>query len=161
GFEIVRRRGVLASLGRLLADAASHLFAQLFIRRRSTLRWAMHQLIFWGCLLAAAITFPLVFGWIHFTSAPEDPSRYVTHVFGFPLFRFPIRSVAGWVLFHGLDLAAFLVLGGIALALWRRMRDPGAQVLQLFARDFFPLVLLFAISVTGLALTASTLWMRG
>ena len=27
--------------------------------------------------------------------------------------------------------------------------------------DFFPLILLFAISVTGLALTASTLWLRG
>jgi NNP family nitrate/nitrite transporter-like MFS transporter len=32
---------------------------------------------------------------------------------------------------------------------------------QIFARDFLPLILLFAISVTGLALTASSLWMRG
>jgi hypothetical protein len=41
------------------------------------------------------------------------------------------------------------------------MRDPGARSLQVFGRDFFPLVLLFAISVTGLALTASTLFLRG
>ena len=54
-----------------------------------------------------------------------------------------------------------LVLAGIALALWRRMRDRGALAVQYFARDFFPLVLLFAISVTGLALTVSTLWLRG
>ena len=54
-----------------------------------------------------------------------------------------------------------LVLAGIALALWRRMRDRGALALQYFAADFLPLIMLFAISVTGLALTASTLWLRG
>jgi hypothetical protein len=74
---------------------------------------------------------------------------------------FPIRTVVSWFLFPGLDIAAILVLGGIALALWRRMRDRGAQALQIFARDFLPLIILFAISVTGLALTASSLWMRG
>jgi len=35
------------------------------------LRWWMHQCLFWGCLLAAAITFPLVFGWIHFRTAVQ------------------------------------------------------------------------------------------
>src|SRR5690242_6796020 len=54
-----------------------------------------------------------------------------------------------------------MVLGGIALALWRRMRDRGALTLQDFSADFLPLILLFAIAVTGLALTASTLWLRG
>jgi MFS transporter, NNP family, nitrate/nitrite transporter len=86
---------------------------------------------------------------------------YVTYIFGFPVMSFRIRTVLSWFLFHGLDVAAILVLGGITLALWRRMRDRGAQALQLFARDFLPLILLFAISVTGLALTASSLWMRG
>lgn len=161
GFEIVRRRGIVASVASLARNAATNLLAQTFIRRRSPLRWAMHQLLFWGCLLAAAITFPLVFGWIHFTTPPDRLSTYVTNVFGFPVFSFPIRSALGFLLFHGLDIAAFLVLGGIALALWRRLRNPGAQAVQLFARDLFPLVLLFAISVTGLALTVSSLWMRG
>jgi hypothetical protein len=64
-------------------------------------------------------------------------------------------------LFHGLDIAAVLVLAGIALSLWRRMRERGAQALQSFTRDLLPLVMLFAIAVTGLALTASTLWLRG
>jgi len=54
-----------------------------------------------------------------------------------------------------------MVLAGIVLALWRRMRDQGAQAVQSFAMDFFPLILLTAISVTGLALTASTVWLRG
>ena len=34
----------------------------------------MHQFLFWGCLLAAAITFRLVFGWIYFESAKSDQS---------------------------------------------------------------------------------------
>ncbi|MFL6197117.1 MAG: MFS transporter [Thermoanaerobaculia bacterium] len=161
GWQLVRRRGVLRSLFGLLPVAWSHLAAQTFIRRRSVMRWWMHQLLFWGCLLAAAITFPLVFGWIHFGSTGQDQMTYTIYLFGFPTGSVPIRTVASWLLFHGLDLAAVMVLGGIALALWRRMRDEGARAVQDFARDFFPLILLFAISVTGLALTASTLWLRG
>ena len=41
------------------------------------------------------------------------------------------------------------------------MRDQGAQAVQSFGMDFFPLILLAAISITGLALTASTIWLRG
>jgi len=54
-----------------------------------------------------------------------------------------------------------LVLIGIGLSLWRRMRDKGALTVQTFAMDFVPLFLLFAISVTGLALTVSQEWLRG
>ena len=69
---------------------------------------------------------------------------------------------SSWLLFHGLDIAAVLVLAGIALSLWRRMRDQRrAARAGLRACDFFPLILLFAISVTGLALTVSTIWLRG
>ena len=133
--------------------SATHLFGQTFIARRSTLRWAMHQMLFWGCLLAVAITFPLVFGWIKFTSAPDDQMVYITYLFGFPAFRFHLHTVISELLFHGLDISAFLVLGGIALSLWRRMRDEGAWATQTLAMDFLPLIFLFAISVTGLALT--------
>jgi len=47
------------------------------------------------------------------------------------------------------------------LAMRRRMRDHGAAALQRFAEDFLPLILLFAISITGLLLTASYTWMQG
>ncbi|HSF41001.1 MAG TPA: MFS transporter [Thermoanaerobaculia bacterium] len=160
-WQLVRQLGVLRSFGRLLPLAWTHLAAQTFIRERSVLRWWMHQLLFWGCILAVLITFPLVFGWIHFGSDGQDQMTYVTYVFGFPTGSFRIRTVVSWLLFHGLDIAAVLVLGGIGLALWRRMRDQGARAVQDFGRDFFPLILLFAISVTGLALTVSTLWLRG
>ena len=66
-----------------------------------------------------------------------------------------------WLLFHGLDISAILVLVGIALSLWRRMTDAGARTLQQFAMDFLPIIMLFAISVTGLALTISQEWLRG
>jgi NNP family nitrate/nitrite transporter-like MFS transporter len=160
GFELARARG-LSAIPRLLAVSGTHVLGQTFIRKRSPLRWWMHQFLFWGCLLAAAITFPLVFGWIHFGSLENDPRTYVTYVFGFPTTSFRVRTVFSWLLFHGLDVAAVLVLAGISLSLWRRMRDRGALAVQSFAADFFPLILLFAISVTGLALTASTMWLRG
>jgi hypothetical protein len=161
GWQLVRERGVIPSVLRLSALAGSHIVLQRFIHDRSALRWWMHQLIFWGCLLAVAITFPLVFGWVHFGSRPDDQMTYVTYLFGFPVGSFRVRTVVSWFIFHGLDVAAVLVLAGITLALWRRMRDRGARAVQQFGSDFFPLVLLFAISVTGLALTASTLWLRG
>ncbi len=156
-FELLSWRGI----GLLAKSSVTHIFLQTFIGRRSAMRWWMHQLIFWGCLLAVAITFPLVFGWIHFTTAPDDQMRYVTYLFGFPVGSFAIRTWFSWLMFHGLDVAAVLVLGGIGLALWRRLGDRGALTLQEFGSDFVPLILLFAICVTGLALTASTLWLRG
>ena len=64
-------------------------------------------------------------------------------------------SVFGFLVFHGLVWAALLVIPGVMLAMRRRMRDEGAAAVQLFAEDFLPLVLLFAISVTGLLLTGS------
>ena len=36
------------------------------------LRWLAHWLIMWGCILAVAITFPLVFGWLSFDALPGD-----------------------------------------------------------------------------------------
>jgi nitrate/nitrite transporter NarK len=161
GFGIVRERGWLSTLPALVALVWTQLFAQRFIRQRSLLRWWMHQCLFWGCLLGVAVTFPLVFGWIHFRTAPGDATVYVAYVFGFPAFSFPLGSIVAWSVFHVLDVSAVLVLTGISLALWRRMRDQGALALQSFGMDFVPLLLLFGVSVTGLALTASAWWMRG
>jgi MFS family permease len=161
GWALFRALGPLSGVAWLARSGWDHLVAQNFIRHRSRLRWWMHQLIFWGCVLSVAITFPLVFGWIHFRSAEGDQMRYVTYLFGFPVGSLPLETVLAWVVFHGLDFAAVLVLGGVGLSLWRRMRDPGARAVQDFGRDLFPLVLLFAISVTGLALTVSATWLRG
>jgi MFS transporter, NNP family, nitrate/nitrite transporter len=161
GWQLFRREGMFRGTAQLVRLATTYLAAQTFIRRRSLLRWCMHQLLFWGCVLAVLITFPLVFGWISFQTLPTDQETYVALVFGFPAQTFRLHTLFAELLFHGLDIAAILVLGGIALALWRRLRDRGAQAVQSFALDFLPLILLFAISVTGLALTVSQNWLRG
>ncbi|MGH9631281.1 MAG: MFS transporter, partial [Bryobacteraceae bacterium] len=159
--ELLGREGLLRSAAILGKTFFTHVVEQRFIAKRSRMRWLMHQCLFWGCVTAAAITFPLVFGWIHFGSRPDDQMTYVTYLFGFPVGSFRIRTVVSWLLFHGLDFSAVLVLTGISLSLWRRLRDRGALALQDFTADFLPLILLFAISVTGLALTASAMWLRG
>jgi hypothetical protein len=135
--------------------------ANRFIFRRGRLRGTAHWLIMWGCVVAAAITFPLVWGWIHFETVPGRLDLYRTFVFGFPLNTFAIESLAAFVVFHGLVWSAILVIAGVMLAFRRRMVDHAAVTLQLFAQDVLPLVLLFAISITGLMLTASYTWMKG
>jgi len=115
----------------------------------------------WGCLTASAVTFPLVYGWIYFAVTPDDLDWYRVHVFGYPTFAFPIDSPFGFMLFHGLVWSSIMVIIGVSLALRRRLRDHGAASLQQFGEDFLPLILLFAISVTGLMLTASYTWMKG
>lgn len=161
GWQLFREAGVFRGAVGLVRTATTHLAAQTFIRRRSMLRWWMHQLLFWGCILAVLITFPLVFGWISFQTLPTDQETYVVLVYGFPVQSFRLHTLFAELLFHGLDISAFLVLGGIALSLWRRFRDRGAQAVQSFALDFLPIIMLFAISVTGLALTVSQNWVRG
>jgi hypothetical protein len=132
-----------------------------FIFKRGQTRGLAHFLIMWGCVLAFAITFPLVFGWIHFETLPGDVESYRTFVFGFATSSFNIHSAVAFLIFHGLVWASFMVIGGVMLAMRRRMRDHGAAALQRFAEDFLPLILLFAISITGLLLTASYTWMQG
>jgi len=135
--------------------------ANAYIFRRGRLRGLAHWLIMWGCVIAAAITFPLVWGWIHFETVPGDLHMYRTFVFGLPVQDFPVDSMVAFVVFHGLVWSAFLVIAGVMLAFRRRMVDHGAVAVQQFGQDILPLLLLFAISVSGLMLTASYTWMRG
>lgn len=133
----------------------------LFIWRRSPSRGLTHLLIMWGCILAAAITFPLVFGWVHFQTVPGDLDRYQVYVFGLPTISFAHASLIGHIVFHGLVWSSFLVIAGVLMALQRRLRDLGAAALQDFQEDLLPLFMLFAISVTGLLLTVSYTWLKG
>jgi hypothetical protein len=142
---------------RLAADFALN----RFIWRRDLLRGLAHWLIMWGCVAAGAITFPLVFGWLQFKSLPDRLDHYQVLVFGFPATVFEAESALGFIIFHGLVWSAFLVIAGVMLAFRRRMRDEGAAALQLFAEDFLPLILLFAVSISGLLLTVSYTWLKG
>ncbi len=162
GWQVfLSRDRLLGNLKELVRRLVGVFALNNFIFRRSRPRWAAHWLIMWGCLLAAAITFPLVFGWIHFQTPPDDFERYRVFVFGFPAFSFRIGGLLSVLIFHGLVWASFLVIAGVMLAMRRRMADRGAEAVQQFGEDFLPLILLFAVSMTGLMLTASYTWMRG
>ena len=162
GWQVFFRPKYLAgNIAHWFARVPAEFGANLFILRRDRFRWGAHMLIMWGCIAAVGITFPLVFGWVHFETLPGDLNWYRAYLFGFPTFAFPIHSLFGFLIFHGLVWASILVTAGVMLAMRRRMRDHGAAVLQQFGEDFLPLILLFAISVTGLMLTASYSWMKG
>lgn len=162
GWQVFFRRPFLLRHFRVWLTRTTSVFAlNAFIWRRGRRRWLAHWLIMWGCVIAAAITFPLVFGWIHFETPPGDFEHYRVFVFGFPTLKFAIDGWIGFVIFHGLVWAALLVIPGVMIAMYRRMRDHGAGALQQFGEDFLPLILLFAISMTGLMLTASYTWMKG
>jgi hypothetical protein len=149
------------NVGTGLSRVGVEVLANRFIFARDRLRGLTHMLIMWGCLLAVAITFPLVFGWLYFRPVPGDLHLYEAMVFGFPAFRFPHDSLVAFLLFHGLVWSSFLVIAGVMLAMRRRMREQGPMAVQRFVEDFMPLALLFAVSLTGLMLTASYTWMKG
>src|SRR5690348_5085131 len=106
--------------------------AQRFIERRSHQRWIAHWLIAWGCILAAAVTFPLSFGWVHFESAPTDQNIYRAFFFGVQVGQFHLGTLIATISFNILDISAVMVLAGVSLALFRRARDRGAIAVQQF-----------------------------
>jgi hypothetical protein len=162
GWQIFFRPSKLIQhIGRLIQLFLADFLAQRFIERRSHLRWAAHWLIAWGCILAAAVTFPLSFGWVHFESALADQNVYRAFVFGIQVGQFHLGTWMATISFNILDISAVMVLAGVALALFRRARDRGAIAVQQFAQDMTPLLMLFAISITGLFLTASTHLLHG
>src|SRR6476659_3942342 len=162
GWQIFFRPSKLArNVVRLAQVFFSDFVEQRFIEKRSPTRWAAHWLIAWGCILAAAVTFPLSFGWVHFDSAPDNQEIYRAFVFGQHVSTFHLGTITAALTFNILDISAVMVLMGVAIALFRRARDRGAISVQQFAQDMMPLLMLFAISITGLFLTASTHLLHG
>jgi hypothetical protein len=160
GWQLFRDRKRLGENVRSTVATMSHnLVEQRFIARRGFKRWLMHALIMWGCVLSALVTFPLVFGWVHFEL--EGERGYRAYLFGFPLNVVDGRSIIAWVTFHALDFTAAMVIAGCAIAIRRRLRDRGAIALQQYMLDFVPHLLLISVCVTGLLLTASSLWLSG
>jgi hypothetical protein len=161
GLELLLRGSLLANLVFVFRAATVNLGAQRFIRKRSFTRWLIHFLIAWGTMIAGAVTFPLVFGWLHFSTRLDDPETYRVLLFGFCVGEFSTQSLLRYVMFNLLNVSAVMVITGVALALQRRLTEPGTMSRQQFGNDIVPLLLLLAISLTGLMLTFSAHFLRG
>ena len=129
GWDAFRQRKA-RNAAALPSLVATQLLAQGFIRRRSTTRWLAHQLVFWGCILAALVTFPLTLGLLHFESVGQRADRYQVYISRVGTVHFDAGSIIGWLIFHALDIAAVLVLAGVFIFLRRRLHDPGALAVE-------------------------------
>lgn len=162
GWGLLFRKGeVLKNLVFMIRSAWANLAAQRFIRKRSFGRWLTHFLLAWGTVIAGAFTFPLVFGWLHFESAPDAPHVYRVVFLGWGLGEFSTRGLWRFVMFNLLNLSAVMVIAGVAMALHKRLRDGSSMARQQFGNDIVPLILLLAISITGLMLTFSMHALKG
>jgi hypothetical protein len=157
----LHRGSRLRNAGTFAQRFSSEVLANRFIFRRDRMRGLTHMLIMWGCIIAVAITFPLVFGWLYFEPVIGELETYRIVLFGFPTASVQTGSLLAFAVFHGLVWSSFLVIAGVMLAMRRRMRDEGAASVQRFVEDFMPLILLFAVSLTGLMITASNMWLAG
>lgn len=166
GFQafMARKRGKTSltrntgRLGKLLLD---NFVLQRFITRRGRERWIMHACLSWGGMLAFGITFPMVFGWVHFEPAPQNAEIYRVLIAGFPVDQFNVHSVSGFLYFNLLNISAVVLLAGLILSVKLRMSDKGEFATQTFADDVVPLLLLFAVCITGLMLTVSAKFLAG
>ena len=134
---------------------------QRFIAYRSRTRWIGHFLLATGCLIAFAITIPLTFGWIHFELRPGDTETYHAMLFGFDAGTFKLGSPMAFIAFHGLVWCSVLVTIGAVMMMKRRFTDGGLIATQSFENDWLPLILLIAISVTGLGISYDYTFLQG
>lgn len=160
GWKALVRPGPNLPKSEIPRTLVSTLLLQRFIAERSTARWLAHQGLFWGVLSASLITFPLTFGWIHFRAVAGAESAYWIYVNGVRTVQIDALGIAGWLMFHGLNFSAVLVIGGGAWFLHKRWTERGNNLTR-FGRDLLPLICLMAISITGLLLTVSSALLDG
>ena len=166
-WELILNRHFFSHLIFFIKEFIQNIGFQKFIYPRGRDRWFGHFLMALGCTLAFAITFPLTFGWIHFTMNaassldPEGIKLYEAHFFGFKVMEFELGSVMAFLIFHALNWSSWMVIIGVVIFMRRRLTRPGLISTQSFEGDLLPLLLLLAISVTGLGLTYSYEFMKG
>jgi hypothetical protein len=160
-WRLLRTGGVMRNtlhLGQLLS---TNIGTQRFIAQRSRYRWVMHMCLSWGGMMAFAITLPLVFGWVHFETPPDDLEKYHVVFLGMHVQEFPVHSIIAFLTFNALNISAVIMLIGVSMALYRRLTDGGALALQRFSNDILPLLLLLVVAASGLGLTISAHFMNG
>lgn len=151
----------LTRLSAVFKTFVQQVILQRFIQNRGFYRWLMHFSLAWGTMLAFAVTFPLVFGWLHFETVPGHPELYQVYTFGFPQIKFHPDHLIGFFFFNALNFSSVLVILGTVMAFTRRITHPDVVANQNFVHDMLPLLILFAVAITGLFLTFSTRFLGG
>ena len=132
-WELILNRQFFSHLAFFTKEFIQNIGFQKFIYPRGRDRWIGHFLMALGCTLAFAITFPLTFGWIHFTMNPAsslDPEGiklYEAHFFGFKVMEFELGSVMAFLIFHALNWSSWMVIIGVIIFMRRRLTRPGTQ----------------------------------
>ena len=162
GWQLLFTGNILRNVWNVTRALLANFVGQRFIFRRSTLRWFAHFMLSWGSIIAGAVTFPLVFGWVHFEARPDDDQIYQVMLFGVQVDEFHLASLKRYLLFNLLNISAVMVIVGVVIALHRRLKAHGGSLArQQFGNDLVPLILLLAVSLTGLMLTFSTHALQG
>ncbi len=139
--------------------SVEHLATYNFIWNRGIYRWMQHVLIGWGCVLSCLVTFPLVFGWMYFTMG--ENGYYTIVAMGMDVMTIKADGIIGFFSYNALNFSAMMVITGVSMALYRRLKNMQARAEQNFVYDFMPLYLLITISITGLALTFMNVFLHG
>lgn len=139
--------------------SVEHLATYNFIWNRGIYRWTQHVLIGWGCVLSCLVTFPLVFGWMYFTMG--ENGNYTIVAMGMDIMTIKADGIIGFLSYNALNLTAMMVIAGVSMALYRRLKNMQARAEQNFIYDFLPLYLLLFISITGLLLTVMNVFLHG
>jgi hypothetical protein len=139
--------------------SVEHLATYNFIWNRGIYRWTQHLLLGWGCILSCFVTFPLVFGWMYFTM--QDNGYYTIVVMGIDVMKIKADGIIGFLSYNALNFTAMMVIAGVSMALYRRIKNMQARAEQNFTYDFLPLYLLLFISITGLLLTFMNVFLHG
>ncbi len=158
--NIILKKGLRLLLRKSTPQTAvDHLATYRFIWNRGWYRWTQHILLGWGCILSALVTFPLVFGWMYFTMG--DNGTYTVVGMGIDLLQVKADGWIAFLFYNALNITAFMVIAGVCMALYRRLKNWQARAEQSFLYDFLPLYLLLFISIISLLLTVSNLFLHG
>ncbi|HWO97203.1 MAG TPA: hypothetical protein VNM45_12905 [Bacillus sp. (in: firmicutes)] len=139
--------------------SVEHLATYNFIWNRGIYRWTQHVLIGWGCVISCLVTFPLVFGWMYFTM--EENGYYTVVALGINIMSVKADGIIAFFFYNALNFTAIMVIAGVCMALYRRLKNMQARAEQKFIYDFLPLYLLLFISITGLMLTFMNVFLHG
>ncbi|MGP4081759.1 hypothetical protein ACTWQL_17775 [Pseudalkalibacillus sp. R45] len=152
GIKLLRRKSTPKT-------SVEHLGTYKFIWNRGIYRWTQHLLIGWGCILSCFVTFPLVFGWMYFTM--EENGLYTVVAMGVNIMSVDAEGIIAYLFYNALNITALMVITGVSMAIYRRLKNMQARAEQTFVYDFLPLYLLLFISITGLLLTFSNVFLHG